>query len=237
MIKPVIPDAANIIHFLDISDCIVGANINIKIIIAIINAMSKYFPIIILENVIVFAPKQTKKIMLIISIRGKYSVLISPDLLVHLDDLIQAKILVPIKSFSQYLTSGTKHGEAVENYDLVEKYYGTDIAKSISSIRLLEHYTDIATFFAKIIHILEDEFDCKLVLDQGKKVYLYDINTEKIISTYENYSISNYQTKLSKNTYSSRIGNIALIESPDSNFQHFFKTRFSFFSDRKSSQL
>lgn len=174
--------------------------------------------------------------MLIISIRGKYPVLISPDLLVHLDGLIQSKVLVPVRSFSQYLTSGTKHNEAVENYDLVEKYYGTDIAKSIASIKLLEYYTDIATFFAKIMRTLEEELDCKLVPDQGKKVYLYDITLEKILSTYENYSLSDYQTKLSKSAYSSKVGNIALIESPDSNFQHFFKTRFSFFSDRKNSQ-
>lgn len=175
--------------------------------------------------------------MLVISIRGQCQVLVSPELLVHLDDLIQSKVLVPIRSFSQYLTSGTKHAEAVENYNLVEKYYGTDIAKSMSTIKLLEHYTDIATFFAKIMQILESELDCKLVPNQGKKVFLYDSVREKILSTYENYSLADYQTKLSKNMYSSRIGNIILIESPDdSSFQQYFRPKFAFFSNHKNVQ-
>lgn len=150
--------------------------------------------------------------MLIISIKGIQCVYITSDVLPFIEQLIQSQVLIPIKSFSQYLNSGTKLAENVENASLITKYYGSDIAKTLTSIQSLEVYSDYQSLMTKITSILAKLADCTITANFEKKVYLYDLNKDVILYTYH-AQLDDYQIKIGKNEYASYVGNIVFIQS------------------------
>lgn len=164
--------------------------------------------------------------MLILSIKWSTPVYITPDLLQHLEDLIESKIVTPIKTFAQYVDSGTSFTENAAHYQIIEKHYGSDIAKTMTTIQALESFSDIAGLRAKITKVLEASMDCKLVPSFGKTVYLFDGQKSKILHEYHDFSLADYQQKNPGGIYISRLDNIWFVESPDKNFGQSIKPKF-----------
>jgi len=167
--------------------------------------------------------------MLVVSILGVQNATIQPQILQHLEDLIASKIVIPVRTFAQYINSGTQHAENAEHIGLIEKHFGTDIAKSVTTITLIESFDDAAPFLAKVVRVLEQQMDCRIIPGIGKTVYLYDIQKEKILHTYENSALVDYQTKVSPGNYVSKLGHVALVESQTADVLPLVKPKFSLF--------
>lgn len=167
--------------------------------------------------------------MLIVSILGVQNVTIQPQILQHLEDLIASKIVIPVRTFAQYINSGTQHAENAEHTNLIEKHFGSDIAKSVTTINSMESFDDITRLLAKIVQVLEQQMDCRIVPGIDKTVYLYDIQKEKTLHTYESSTLVDYQIKVSPGNYVSKLGHIALVESQTADVLPLVKPKFSLF--------
>lgn len=160
---------------------------------------------------------------------GTRNVFITPEILEHLEDLITSKIVVPVKTFAQYVNSGTRYLDNNQHYNLIEKHFGSDIAKSVTTLNMMESFVDISSFLAKVVQVLELNMDCRMVPGVGKTVYLYDIQKEKVLHTYTNFALADYQIKVSTGNYVSKSGNVALVESQTSDILPLVKPKFSLF--------
>lgn len=167
--------------------------------------------------------------MLIATILDKETVQITPDVLCYSADFIDARIVTPVRSFAQYIHTGTQPILTDDQSAVVTKYYGSDIAQSLSKISSLAYYSDSNVFLQKILSVLEESADCQITSEPDKKIYLYDIQRQKVIRKLENKSLSGYQYRPVKGVYISKIGNIAIVQSDDDNFGIYLKSKFSFF--------
>ncbi len=140
---------------------------------------------------------------------------LSEDLFEELEDLFKAKLIVPVKSFSQFLLVMTPSEQS--NYNKkIARYFGTDIAKSLSGPTLMEIKTRESMLTLLIEYVKERTGSTILKLSYGSVVYFYDNIAKKVVYTLNDYRLDDYQERVDNNgctQFVSRFDNIVIAMS------------------------
>lgn len=155
--------------------------------------------------------------MLICSMHGEYNFALDSDLLDELEDLFKAGIIVPVKSFGQYvnnLVSDTKKEPTVYNKK-VAKYFGTDIAKTIADSKDIIKVYSREKMISELKYLITLKTGSTLIGGSlGYTVVICDVTTKKIIFSLPNHKLEDYQERLNidgSTQYVSRFGNFMIM--------------------------
>jgi len=125
-----------------------------------------------------------------------------------------SKIIQPVTSFGQYLNTGTiENGQELENEQLVCKYYGSDIAKTLTNFNKIKILATFEEFINILVEFLELKTGSKIIKNNlDNTIFIIDENTEKILYKLPNCQLYDYQYK-NNNEYISKYENILIVQS------------------------
>lgn len=133
--------------------------------------------------------------MLICSLPKWKNFALSEDLFEDNEELFKSKLILPVTSFGQYVLLLTE-SEKSEYNKKVSNYFGTDVAKSISSDKLTQIKTKESLVILLCEYISSRTNSTLTTPGYGSIVYIYDSLTKKVIYTLNNYRLDDYQERI-----------------------------------------
>lgn len=153
--------------------------------------------------------------MLICSFPKWKNFALSEDLFEDFEILFKAKLIMPVTSFSQYVLLLTQSNNS--KYDKkISNYFGTDIAKTLSSEQILQIKTKESLIILLCEYINKRTNSTLSTPGYGSTVYIYDNLSKNVVYTLNNYRLEDYQERVdngSATQFISKFDNIVIAMS------------------------
>jgi hypothetical protein len=150
--------------------------------------------------------------MLICSFKGWKNFLLDEAILDELEDFFKSGLIQPVTSFGQYVL---RMSEPSKYNTKIAKYFGTDLAKSLTTIDTIDKIRSRESLIILLIEYVKHRTGSIIMSPGfGTYVYLYDKVSQKIIHTLVNYRLEDYQQRLDMNgcsQYMSKFDNILVV--------------------------
>lgn len=136
--------------------------------------------------------------MLICSFPKCSNFALSEEMFEELEELFKSKLILPVTSFSQYVLLMTAAEQSKYNKK-VSLYFGTDVAKTISSTPLQQIRTRESLVLLLIKYVQNRTGSTITTPGFGSTVYVYDTLIKKVIYTLNDYRLDDYQERVELN--------------------------------------
>jgi len=137
--------------------------------------------------------------MLICSLPKWKNFALSEELFEEVEELFKAKLILPVTSFSQYVLLMTASEQSKYNKK-ISNYFGSDVAKAISSDELMQIKTKESLVILLCEYINKRTNSTVSTPSYGSTVYIYDNLAKKVIYTLNNYRLDDYQERVDLGT-------------------------------------